>query len=380
MRIGFFGFCFRHENKGCEALTYAFVQMLVEIFGEESLEIDAFQISDLGKFREKFPTVKFVPKHLSIKRHPLKALSELKKCDVIFDVTWGDGFSDIYYKQYAARVILEKKWCILSGRPLILLPQTYGPFQDKRLEKSAMNVIRKSARVYSRDQLSADYIREKCGREAEVYTDMALCLPFQRWPEPSQKIRVGINVSGLLWNGGFHGDNQFGLTLDYPRYIKTLIEMLHQDDRLEIHLIPHVIETVEKALDGDVAVCEALHQQYPFTVLAPAFETALDAKNYISSMDVFTGARMHATIAAFSAEVPVIPFTYSRKFRGLYGNLNYPYLIEGNQGLSTEQAVEKTMEYIAERETLKEAAVESMEEVNRRLKDFMQSICMDLGR
>ena len=36
-------------------------------------------------------------------------------------------------------------------------------------------------------------------------------------------------------------------------------------------------------------------------------------------MDFFTGARMHACIAAISSGVPVYPMAYSRKFNGLFG-------------------------------------------------------------
>lgn len=377
MRIGLFGFCFRHENKGCEALTYSFVQMLIKLCKNEPLEIYAFQISDLGKFEEKFPGVRFVSKNISIKKHPVRALKELRACDVLFDVTWGDGFSDIYYEKYARRVILEKEWCNLSGKPLILLPQTYGPFRNRAIERGAMHVIKNSAKVYSRDQLSADYIKNKCRKNVSVFTDLALYLDFTPFMKQTDKVRIGINVSGLLWNGGFHDKNQFGLTVDYQQYIRKLIEKLNESDLYEIHLIPHVIETVEKALDGDVSVCESLHREYPFTILAPAFETALDAKNYICSMDVFSGARMHSTIAAFSAGIPTIPFTYSRKFRGLYGNLNYSYLIEGNQK-TTDEALEQTLKYIENRKALKKAVETSMKMVQGYLDKLLEELAMDL--
>ncbi|MGJ7723542.1 polysaccharide pyruvyl transferase family protein [Escherichia coli] len=38
-------------------------------------------------------------------------------------------------------------------------------------------------------------------------------------------------------------------------------------------------------------------------VVAERFTNPITAKSYISSIDFFTGARMHATIAAFSAGV-----------------------------------------------------------------------------
>ena len=54
---------------------------------------------------------------------------------------------------------------------------------------------------------------------------------------------------------------------------------------------------------------------------------------------------MHATIAALSTGVPVIPIAYSRKFKGLFNNLDYPVCVD-LQILNTEQAFEKIKEYL----------------------------------
>jgi colanic acid/amylovoran biosynthesis protein len=45
-------------------------------------------------------------------------------------------------------------------------------------------------------------------------------------------------------------------------------------------------------------------------------------------MDFFTGARMHACIAALSSGVPVLPMAYSRKFAGLFGTLGYHHMAD----------------------------------------------------
>ena len=59
------------------------------------------------------------------------------------------------------------------------------------------------------------------------------------------------------------------------------------------------------------------------------FLTPIDAKDYISGLDFFMGSRMHATIAAFSSGVPVVPIAYSRKFNGLFKDtLEYEYMVD----------------------------------------------------
>ena len=61
---------------------------------------------------------------------------------------------------------------------------------------------------------------------------------------------------------------------------------------------------------------------------------------------------MHSTIAAFSAAVPVIPFSYSRKFEGLFESLDYPYLVKGCS-FSLDCAVENTLAWIEKHYELK---------------------------
>ena len=83
------------------------------------------------------------------------------------------------------------------------------------------------------------------------------------------------------------------------------------------------------------------------------FESAIEAKSYIASMDLFSGARMHATIAATSSGVPVIPVAYSRKFNGLYDTLKYKYYIDAKADITLEEALAMFDEYANDLENLK---------------------------
>lgn len=80
-------------------------------------------------------------------------------------------------------------------------------------------------------------------------------------------------------------------------------------------------------------------------------------------MDVFIGARMHATIGAFSSGVATIPTAYSRKFNGLYEGLQYPYVVD-LLNEATEACVEKTLEYIESYGILQKRVKECMENVD----------------
>ena len=206
--------------------------------------------------------------------------------------------------------------------------------------------------------------------------DMAFMLPYNRERyniEKKGKIAVGVNVSGLLWKGGFDKNNQFNLNFDYKEYIYQLIEWILSQEDYVIHFIPHVIDLNEYSYDDDYKVINELKDKYTDTVLAPPFETPIEAKSYISKMDCFIGARMHSTIAAFSSGVATIPFSYSRKFEGLFNTLGYYYVIHGNSD-SLQEAIDKTKEYIHDYKELKSSCAKSLICVEHGVIEFKKEI------
>lgn len=361
MRIGLFGFDFVSSNKGCEALTYTFLSMIERLCRHQKLEVLNFTYNDsLGLIPEQYPHIVFKRCKINLKNPSflLKALKKMKTCDAFFDATFGDGFSDIYGEKWNVKTNLIKQIVIWSGTPLILLPQTYGPYSNKNLEKWALHLIRKAKLVYSRDDFSAEYIKRVSGNKIKVASDMAFKLPFDKnvWNFEKNKTHVGINVSSLLWDSEWAKENHFGLTVDYRAFHTTLIEELIADSKYQVHMIPHVIDLDNpETRENDYRICQKMKDKYGGKViLAPPFDTPIEAKSYISKMDVFIGSRMHATIGSISSGVATIPFSYSRKFEGLFGNLNYPYVISARKE-TTEEALMQVKKWFSEIEVLKNA-------------------------
>lgn len=350
IRIGLLGFEFKSPNKGCEALTYSFINILLELFGGYKIKIYNFSnYTLLGDVPNYFTNVEF--EEVSIRRRDLlklKVKEKLKKCDVVFDVTMGDSFSDIYSKKSCNYLLDQKKLAEKYSNKYVLLPQTYGPFYDKIVQKRALNIISRANLVLCRDEMSKNFLNKSLPTKSiDVLTDLAFFLPTQKKCilDENDKIKIGINVSGLLWRGGFSGSNQFGLKCNYQEYINTLLQEYTNNDIYKLYFIPHVIKEYNTTADDDYDTIQYLAEKYPNAVLAPKFTNPMEAKGYISQMDLFIGARMHSTIAAFSTGVPVVPFSYSRKFEGLYNDYDYEYLINGKE-LSTSDAINATKTYI----------------------------------
>jgi len=368
MKVTLLGLEFASANLGCEALAYSFANELSRIAGQMQTKIEytavLFETNSnivIPVNGQKISCLKIRYKSFAFWRNLIKLF---KESDLIFDFTGGDSFSDIYGKKRFYMGTIIKKLAICSKNTFVLGPQTYGPYQRKMVKMFAKHVIRKSAYVFARDDVSQKYATELANRDVKIAPDVAFSLPYEKCslPEKHEKIRIGINPSGLLWNGGY-SHAKLPLTVEYREYCETLLEALVKDGRYEIYLISHVGTPNGAGVENDYAVCKQLHQKYAETVLVDVFDTPMEAKTFISGMDILIAARMHATIAAFSSGVATIPFSYSRKFEGLYDSVAYDYVIHACSR-TTEEAIADTLKYVEKYEVLKEKATESMKTID----------------
>ena len=207
--------------------------------------------------------------------------------------------------------------------------------------------MRRCTQVFARDGLSRAYLAELGIRgNVDESTDVAFRLPFKSPVlTPSDKVRVGINVSGLLFNGGYTGNNQFGLSIDYPATMRKLIAELTSRSGVEVHLIGHVIEP-NLPIEDDMRVARCLAIEFRSVTLAPAFKRPADAKSYIAAMDFFVGARMHACIAALSSGVAVVPMAASLEATRDNANGVQPGAVRLFLVLILIEAVSLTLKYI----------------------------------
>lgn len=272
----------------------------------------------------------------------------LKPLDLMLDIGAGDSFADIYPDKRFAYMLATKELCLWRGIPLVFSPQTIGPFSRHPHVQLAGRVMEMARAVFARDPMSFEAIGKLAPKAQRFQAiDVAFALPFTPAPK-GPGVRAGVNVSGLLYSGGYGGQNDYGLTIDYRAFTERLIAGLLERGAT-VELIAHV--TTPIARDDDARAAEAIHKLFPETVVVPAFASPSAAKSHISGLDFLVAARMHASIAAWSSGVAVLPVSYSRKFEGLYKALDYPWLVPA-KGLSTDEAVTMALDAFERRAEL----------------------------
>ena len=378
MKIGLMGCEFVSPNKGCEALTYSILGILNNFNNiEKNSTIYNYSGTGVGNIKKEFSKFNFIEVNPKLKDLSFNYIKSISKCDIIFDATMGDSFSDIYSEKYYKSLVRHKRIAEFLCKDYVLLPQTYGPFNSKKSEKLAKKVFNKANKIYCRDSISKDLLEKKFNiNNSELTTDMAFLLPYKKDMysfNQNKKIKVGINISGLLYKGGFHSENQFELKLDYKEYVDKIIKYFSSNENYELHIIPHVIDLNENAHDDDYKVSKIIQEKFDNGILAPAFENPIQAKSYISNMDIFIGSRMHSTIAAFSSGVITIPVSYSRKFEGLFNSLEYEYVINGREE-NTDSAYKKTIDYVMDSQKLKSKQIRAKTIIDEKNERFINSL------
>jgi len=333
-------------NMGCNALTYSAIHILERV--AESLDVEfSYVLSenritdnsliphDLGAGKVKviggfYRSLKDWTKCILKGQlgQTVKERSILDSLDICFCTTNGDSFSDIYGPRFY-RIAKTIEYPISKSKPVIMLPQTIGPFKDKKAHSRAVKVLKRTSAIFTRDSLSTKLVRELVPN-VKTYesVDMAFFMKYTKQTRHNGKIKVGINPSGLLWNGGYTQNNQFKLKESYPDLVRHVVKYFSDFNNVQIVLIGHVLAgPYFDYIEDDYRVCKLLKYEYPDCIVAPYFYSPIEAKSYISGLDFVAGSRMHCCIAAYSSGVPIFPLAYSRKFTGLFNDsLDYGYL------------------------------------------------------
>lgn len=361
LRIGLLGASFTTGNRGVDALAAGAVRCLLHRWPRASVFFLDYarharrfeaRVADRTVPVElvplRFSKNPFQPNHIArlllvalgarlvpgrLRERVLNAnpwLRELQAADLLCALSGGDSFSDLYGFRRLLYVALPQLLVLLLRKPLVLLPQSLGPFRTPWARALARLILRRAAMVFTREEAELPRLRGLLGPRAdrarfcpdvgfavEPAAPARLVLAGLPDPLPPGRPLVGLNVSGLLARGGYTGRNMFGLRADYRRLVERLIEHLVERQEALVLLVPHVFGP--PGSEADAPVCEELSRvygaRYPGRVGFLEGPYAHDEIRYaLGRCDLFIGSRMHACIAALCQGVPTVAIAYSDKF------------------------------------------------------------------
>lgn len=302
------------SNLGVRVLGQGAAALARSAWGPETL-ID-FQSFSYGPLETQL-SGKIVLKGLLTANRSLR--KRMEKYDAVIDTGAGDSFTDIYGLKRLAIMSYTRFVAQKSSVPVILAPQTIGPFESRVGRFLAKRTLRSAQSVMARDSVSMEFARG-LGPEADcLATDVIFALEQPAVPA-SSTADVVLNVSGLLWSGDAHVSKE-----KYQSLTRELIEQLLAAGR-SVTLLAHVLDNPSP--DNDVAVVRELAAEFRDRVAVFIPTDLDDVRRFIAGCNVVVGARMHACLNALSVGRPAIPLAYSRKFAPLLADIGWPHTLD----------------------------------------------------
>lgn len=326
-------------------------------------------------------------------------LGSIVETDIVADITGGDSFSDIYGMRRFTIGFLRKWLVLLFNKKLIMLPQTYGPFKRLLAKTMARYILNRALIVYSRDRAGIAYVNALLDnhQDGKVRStpDVAFVLDPRRPPNQeidalerirtSNRILVGLNISGLLSCCGNAKDNVFELKADYLALSNLIIKFLMEREDTAILLVPHSGTLPESDSSpprkmrkkgyremSDAVACVEIYEQFSTKYSNRMFLVRgrydqNETKYIIGLCDFFIGARMHACIAALSQGIPAVGIAYSKKFYGVFESIGLADCVVDARELDEREALEKIETILERRNQIRKHLQDVIPQVKNRI-------------
>ncbi|MDY6933320.1 MAG: polysaccharide pyruvyl transferase family protein [Spirochaetota bacterium] len=300
-------------------------------------------------------------------------IKKLITADYVISLAEGDSFSDIYGIYVFLRQSLDKVLALIYKRPVIIFPQTIGPFNSFISNRITKKIVKGTKKIYVRENQSKNHLINLFGDlpNMEEANDMAFLMqPDDVKNEEFESfiqigIPVGINVSGFLYNNPIGMDKIKREDFDYAYITERIIDtLLNIDSKIKIVFISHVgIE--------DFSVSKILFERYTARgykdrlFLLDDCYSASQLKFFLSRLEFFTGARMHSCIGAFSTCIPTVPQAYSYKFIGITEKLKLGEYVVNLKNDSLENILEIIKRGFNNRQDIRKHLIKIIPEIKK---------------
>lgn len=316
------------QNKGSELMLHAIVQRRdgwkqrgkkVELVVDASAghytrraRLQLYQklwVSRMGRFAHLYGEM--VPGRLR-RLYGLVADSEL---DAILDASgfayseqWGPGPTE-----QMARLTARWKQ---AGKPVVLLPQAFGPFSGARIRRAMSQIVEKADLIFARDEDSYKHLKS-LGLPAEnskikLAPDFT-CLVKGSLPEDWSLQRLKCAV---VPNERMVRKTSTEVADEYLNLLVLVIQEIRAK-KLEPFILIHDV-----ARDRPLAEEISARVGFPLEIIIE--DNPLCLKGILGDSHVVVASRYHALVSALTQGVPSLATSWSHKYEMLFRDFKFP--------------------------------------------------------
>lgn len=328
---------------------------------------------------------------LLLGKHRYESYKYLRSCDAL--VIKGGGYIYAYrglrWAYFIWFTLFPLKLAQRCGVKVIILPNSFGPFETKWSRWLARSVLGKCEVITTRELKSLEVINTVIPGKAESFPDMAFSLE----PEDSEWAKKELMNHGVPVEEGMC----VGLTMrpwrfpniknpkeKYSQYIQSFVELIkyllgngytpvlfahvtgphsHENDRL-------AIEEVLNALLGIEGVFY-VHGDYD----------CKQVKSFYGLMDFMVCTRFHSAIFSISQEVPCLAISYQGyKAGGIMSEMGLEHFTLAIEELSSELLIKTFERLISRQQIVKQKMNTYMNVCDERLCNLKEIIESEIGK
>lgn len=351
-------------NKGCEAITRGTIKIIDKSISNCSYN----SISDNPNYDKKM-NIEEIEENLDLLEgynFINKVINKINKKQLIKlkvnNVNKTIGNSDICISLGGDNYCYKKNYYLMEQNKVI-----HEKFHKKtvlwgcsiNLDNIDEDII-KDMKIYDliavRETITQENLQKKgIVDNVKLITDPAFAMGVKevKLPEKWEDNNVlGINISPMILN------NSANSKKTYENFIQ-FIQFLLENTNYKIALIPHVFFSN----NNDYILLKNIYDTINSNrlILIGDNYTAEELKYIISKCNIFIGARTHATIAAYSTNVPTLVIGYSVKAKGIAKDIfgDYKNYVIPVQELENKEQLINGYKYIEEN---KESIIKHLEE------------------
>lgn len=253
---------------------------------------------------------KLLPK-AEIQRYGIVRRADIDALVDISGYAFGDKWPVKKSASMAARVSAFRR----QGKPVVLLPQMFGPFERPAVVEAFQPVVEKSSLIYARDKPSLECLEKinATGRSIGLAPDITIFTPALTETEKPTGRYACLVPNSKMFDQGKGGWDTI--------YVERMAEAA---ERLQARgVTPRVLIHDANADDRKVgqAILDRLGRSDDAMLIE---EDPRRIKGIIGGATVLVGSRFHAIVASLSTGTPAIAMGWAHKYEALMEDFGVP--------------------------------------------------------
>jgi polysaccharide pyruvyl transferase WcaK-like protein len=288
------------------------------------------------------------------------------ECDALIDIS-GFRYGDYWGVKPTCSLRRLSGFYSRQGKPVVLLPQMLGPFNNRSVRRAFSSALDCMALVYARDHASFAATKEltREGKKVRQAPDITIALqkPLEATPEATGIIvpNSRVYISGEQSKSAYFDF----LIKSYQAISKAKLKprfLLHEESNADQILLKQLVAE----LHLDASECQA----------SPT--CPLELSQIIASAQIVISSRYHACVTALSSGVPVLTVGWAHKYEGLHRDFEVPDWVM-NVSTATDGVLTWVQEVVSRREHYRQHLLTRAIFLKQRLSTLWDETCSLLG-